>query len=522
MRQIEVKHKPFIMLAGEVHNSNASSPEYMEKVWDKGQRLGMNSLFLPVTWEMIEPEEGIFDFTIVDKLIMQARERDMHIGFLWFGAWKNAQCYYAPEWVKTDLVRFPRAQVEKGKNFVHLEQFYGMAYTSLSYLGEETKQADAKAFGSLMTHIKEIDEEQQTVVCIQVENETGLQGAGREHSEMADSRFAEDVPQNFVEYMRKHVDTMSPEIAEAVRNGDQNGSWSQVFGKAADEIFSAYHIATFVNYVAKTGKEIYDLPMTANCWLDKGEEPGNYPSGGPVAKMMEVWKYCAPAIDIIAPDIYVPDFCDVCDQYIKCDNPLFIPETETHSLAGSREIYAVGHYHAYAFSPFGFEEMGEAKDDSVMALFGAAMSGTEFSKLQDTDEYHDITRALHELMPELTAKYGTSQLQAAISERQEDAKLVFEKFTFEINFESPLLPAKNGACLVLQKSENEFYLLVKGAAFAATSNDESKPYVDVLLFEEGQICDGVWKRGRRLNGDELVLAVFEKPVLLRIRLFAYA
>ena len=111
-----VHGEPLILLAGEVHNSNASSAEYMEGVWEQAEALGMNSLLLPVSWELVEPEEGRFDFTLVDRLIEQARERDKKLVLLWFGSWKNAECMYAPVWVKTDLTRFRRGQIEKGKN----------------------------------------------------------------------------------------------------------------------------------------------------------------------------------------------------------------------------------------------------------------------------------------------------------------------------------------------------------------------------------------------------------------------
>ena len=113
---LTVDGKPFFMLAGEVHNSDSSSPAYMEHIWDLADSMGMNTLLLPVSWEMTEPEEGIFDFSVPEKLIGQARNRGMHIVFLWFGSWKNAECMYAPAWVKQDLRRFPRAQIEKGKN----------------------------------------------------------------------------------------------------------------------------------------------------------------------------------------------------------------------------------------------------------------------------------------------------------------------------------------------------------------------------------------------------------------------
>lgn len=65
-----VDGKPFIMLAGEVHNSNSSSVEYMEGVYDQADALGMNCLLIPVTWELVEPEEGVFDFSLMDALIL--------------------------------------------------------------------------------------------------------------------------------------------------------------------------------------------------------------------------------------------------------------------------------------------------------------------------------------------------------------------------------------------------------------------------------------------------------------------
>ena len=59
-----VNDTPFIILGGEVHNSNSSSAEYMESIWNKAENLGMNTLLVPVTWEMTEPEEGVFDFQL--------------------------------------------------------------------------------------------------------------------------------------------------------------------------------------------------------------------------------------------------------------------------------------------------------------------------------------------------------------------------------------------------------------------------------------------------------------------------
>lgn len=516
-----VQDKPYIMLAGEVGNSNSSSVSYMEKVWAKARQLGMNSLLLPVTWEMTEPQEGVFDFSVVDGLIGQARRYNGHIGFLWFGAWKNAQCYYVPEWVKTNTERFARAEVEKGKKFIRNEAFYGMPYTTMSYLCEETKAADAKAFGALMAHIKEVDAEENTVIVVQVENETGLMGAAREHSDRADELFAGPVPQDFADYMRANADTMAEEIKEAVLSGKAGGTWTEVFGKAAEEIFSAYHVAGYVNAVAAAGKAQYPLPMTANCWLDKGEEAGRYPTGGPVSKVMEVWQYCAPNIDILAPDIYVQNFLEICEEYTRRENPLFIPETATHGHAAPRQVYVVGHHHAMCYSPFGFEEMGQPFNASMSFLFGVDTTDPLLSAPQNVEEYGWITKTLHEMMPLLTSKYGTGDLQAVIGERPEEDTMLFGRYGFKAIMNSSMSARKDGVCLALKESEDTFYVLVNGAMLVPFSADPENPYLDILCMEDGCFAEGKWQADRRLNGDQAAIMNYEVPTLLKIRLYAY-
>ena len=516
-----VHDKPFIMLSGEVHNSNSSSLEYMEQVWEKAKNLGMNSLLLPITWELLEPEEGVFDFKLVDGLIEQARKYGMRISFLWFGAWKNAQCYYAPEWVKTDLIRFKRAEMEKGKKFRRRTEFYDMPYTTLSYLCEETNKADAKAFRALMAHIKDVDEQEQTVIVVQVENEPGVMGFAREHSDEADALFAAAVPQDFADAMRAHTDTMAKDVRAAVESGKAKGSWEEVFGEVAEEIFSAYYVSSYINKVAAAGKEVYPLPLSANCWLDKGEAAGKYPSGGPVSRMMEVWKYCAPSIDIIAPDIYVPNFCEVCDQYVKMGNPLFIPETATHSYAGPRQVYVVGHYHALCYSPFGFEEMGGPFTVAAGYLFGMDTTDPALATPQDPEEYAWFSKTLNEMMPVLTEKYGTSDLQAVTSEREGVDTMLFGDYGFKAIMNSPRMEKKDGVCLALKSAENEFYVIANRCMLLPITVNPEKPFLDILSLEEGEFEDGQWKRGRRLNGDEVSMMTYDKPTLLKIKLFAY-
>lgn len=519
---LEVDGKPFIMLAGETHNSNASSNEALKAVWEKAKELCLNTVLLPVTWEIIEPREGEYDFSLLDDTIAQARANKLKLGLLWFGTWKNAQCWYAPEWVKRDTDRFWRAEVVKGKKKIQLEKFMGMPYTTLSCHCKETMNADSKAFAALMRHLSEIDGENKTVIIVQVENECGLQGAAREQSDYADELFEKQVPEKFVKYMKRHISTMSTDIKEAVLNGKEAGNWREVFGKAADEIFHAYHVANYVETVAAAGSKEYELPMFVNAWLDKGQEPGRFPSGGPVARMMEVWKYCAPHIQIYAADIYVQDFCKTCDEYVKMDNPLFIPETSTHSHAAPRLAYVIGHYHAMGYAPFAFENMGETFNMIDGYLFGVDVDDPLNRCPQDIKEYAWFNHTLAEMMPRLAAKYGTNDLQAVIGELPEYNRMNFEDFGFQVIMKmTSVIERPDGVCLILQNKKDEFYMVANGCMVSMHSMNSKKPNVDIASLEEGEFVNGIWHMYRRLNGDEAASMRFDTPTLLKIKLISY-
>lgn len=395
-----------------------------------------------------------------------------------------------------------------------------MSYTSLSCLCEETMKADARAFQKLMEHIQDIDREENTVVMMQVENETGILGSARENSDLADTMFGREVPEELVAYLIDHQVTLADDIKEEVKKGIRKGNWKEVFGEVAEELFTAYYSARYVNYVAKAGIDVYPLHMAVNAWLSKGGKPGEYPSGGPVARVMEVWKHAAPQVDIFAPDIYVPTFCEVCEEYTKLDNPLFIPEVANHAYAGIREIYVIGRHHAMCYSPFGIEDLGEAASVEMGELMGIDVSDPTLKLPQNIKNYAKINAMLVQLMPLLTSKYGTKDLQAIMKEKKEDSMMVFGKYGIKAIFDIPFIKSKEGACLAIKISENEFMVLASGCVLAPVSLDENLPFVDILSIEEGHIKDGKWHMLRRWDGDEVLMFKIEEPLILKIKLSA--
>ena len=317
--QLIVDGQPFLVLGGELGNSTSSSLEYMRPVWPKLVSLNLNTVLVPVYWELLEPVEGKFDFTLVDGLIQEARRNKLRLVPLWFASWKNSMSCYAPAWVKRDQKRFPRAQDGAGRGIEILSPF-----------SKENMETDARAFAAFMRHLREVDGRDHTVIMVQVENEIGMIPDSRDRSAIAESLFKQSVPAELMSYLEKRRETLIPEFraAWAAAGFRSRGTWEEVFGggPGTDEIFMSWYFARYVNQVTAAGKAEYPLPMFVNAALIRpGYQPGQYPSAGPLPHLMDVWRAGAPTIDFLAPDIYFQNLLNgpegFISQAIHCSFP---------------------------------------------------------------------------------------------------------------------------------------------------------------------------------------------------------
>src|SRR6516165_6363788 len=176
--QLIVDGKPFLALGGELLNNSATSLEYMRPIWPRLAAMHLNTVLVPISWALLEPSEGKFDYELVDSLIRDARAHNLRLVPLWFGSWKNTWSSYAPDWVKRDFTRFARVQLASGSGTERLSPFC-----------DTNRDADARAFGALMRRIKEIDSEAHTVIMVQVENEVGVIPDARDHSAGANAAY---------------------------------------------------------------------------------------------------------------------------------------------------------------------------------------------------------------------------------------------------------------------------------------------------------------------------------------------
>ena len=286
--QLVVQGRPMLLIGGELGNSSASGAAYMAPHWAKLRAMHLNTLLAPVSWELIEPREGSFDFSSVDSLIADARKHDLKLVFLWFGAWKNSMSTYVPAWVKRNQERFPRAQLPNGQGVEILSAF-----------APETLRADQRAFAALLAHIAQVDGKQNSVLMVQVENEIGMLPVARDYGPLAEARFREKVPRELVDYLVAHRAALVPEMKRLweEHGAKTDGSWTELFGPgdASAEIFTAWYYARFADALAASGKAAYPLPMYVNVALNRpGRIPGEYPSGGPPPCLRLALATCRP------------------------------------------------------------------------------------------------------------------------------------------------------------------------------------------------------------------------------------
>ena len=491
-----VDDAPYLILGAQTHNSS-DWPAMLPKVWAAMEYLNVNTVEIPIYWEQFEARRGQYDYTAIDTLLTQARQHRLRLVLLWFGTWKNGSQHYMPEWMKLAPERYPHVV---GKD--------GRAVDSPSPFATASLDADKRAFSALMRHLKANDP-QRTVILVQVENEPGTWGSLRDYSPEAQKLFAAPVP---------------PEILSAmqVKAAEPSPTWQEAFGGEAEVNFHAWSVAKYVGQVAAAGKAAYALPLYANAALRdplKPGAPGSYESGGPTDNVLPIWKVAAPALDILAPDIYQDDpaaYLKVLELYNRDDNPLFVPETG--GAANARFFFAALGLQAIGYSPFGMDSTGDRDTPE------ANRAREEFLK-----PWAMNYRLIGPMQREIAQLNFEGKLQAVAEEKGKVSQtLPFGAWNAVVSYGASRNnraagnPAPVGRVLVAQLKDNQF--LVAGyfcrVDFRPAGAGQQRQF---LRVEEGTYQDGVFKFLRIWNGDETDwgLNFGAEPVVLRVSLATY-
>jgi len=527
--RLMVDGKPFLMLGGQMGNFCAY-PDMMERAWPGFKAMHLNTVEYPVYWNVIEPEEGRFDFSAFDRILTGLRSQGLHAVLLWFGTWKNGAMDWTPNWVKTDPQRFPRV-IDSG----------GHPTRTLSPMSKATLEADRKAYVAMMKHLLDVDKADRTVIMVQVENEPGSLGSARDFTPESNQLFAGPVPVPFLTILnwtisqRNSIGGPAPAPLLAAPNM-KPGTWKEVFGRIADEAFNAYYLSGYINEVAKAGKAVYPLPAYVNVWnggygtadnFEKFDRPGEtYPSGGAVAHMLDLWKANAPAIDAIASDDYHQDpitYLSVLDSYKRPDNPLLIVENGG-PIAARAFFYCIANYSAIGYGYMGGDWLGETQGADMAPV------GADFRLAQGA-------------LPVITELQGTGKLKAAIEERGTGARnLIFTDYDVLVRFHPPgrnaaavvnagPFPAMSaepaGRVLIAELAPDQFLLLGFGSAVEFRPVQGSDYTAAQLVSnEQGLYENGVWRttaQGQTAQGDYTgpIASLPETGALAKVKVMRY-
>lgn len=466
--QFYLDNKPFLILGAQLWNSSGWA-YLLDKEWPQLKELGANTVEVPVYWQQVEEKKGNYDFKNLDSIIAGAREHNFKLILLWFGSYKNGSSQYAPEWLLSDTKTYPRMLNAAGSEI-----------QVLSAISENNVQADIHAFTALMNHLKNIDQQQQTVIMVQVENESGSLGTDRDYSDIATAAF-----KNY---------------------------------KGTAEQFQAESFSKYLEKVAKAGRAIYDLPMYTNVWVREHDfkRPGEYPSGGPTDNVLNIWKKNAPSLELIALDLYsayAPTFHGFCAAYTRPDNPLFIPETGRGVDFARFQFYAFANYKAIGIAPYGIDPFHADPHDYR-------------NKEQLDDKFKDIAANFRlfagAMRPILQAQRENKIVAGAQEPGLKEQSLELGDYNILLQYGFPTYKDQSrltGRAMILELAPDEFLVLGMDAKFSfrpktVTGFGSS----EIISMEEGFYEDEKWVRKRFWNGDEVYHStLLPEGVILKVK-----
>ena len=451
---IVVNGKPMLILGGELSNSAATSIADIDEVMPRMAQMGLNTVLVPAQWDLIEADEGKFDFSLIDETINRARENRLKVIFLWFGAWKNSMSCYAPLWFKQNVSKYPRAMTRTGKPLEIASAF-----------SENVFEADNRAFTQLMRHISAVDSHDNTVIMVQVENEIGMLEDARDHSPAADKAYRSSVP---------------GELLSALKL-EKKGTWAQVFGTDvyADEKFMAYHYARYVERLAENARQIHNIPLYVNAAMNsRGRKPGEYPSAGPLAHLADIWRCAAPDIDILAPDIYDTGFKGWAKQYALDDNPLFIPESRCCVNSGVRALYSFGEHQAVGFSAFAIDQAPQSETRHITSSFAL----------------------INQMMPLLLKYQGKNVTHGVLLDQQDKESLIEDgnlamtcRHYFTLPWDARATDGSTwpeGGAIIMKLADNDYLIAGSGVVVTFQTATEKRQEEMKTLGEDGFANNG--------------------------------
>ena len=436
-----VDGRPFTVLAVEIpwwdliYGRYKETENAYDNLYPAAEKIGLNTLKVPIKWSMVEPERGVYDFSYVDHARSMAEKNHLKLVLNWFGHYASGDGtvygnltgeLYAPMYIVKDEQTYPRAI--DGDGVIH--------HNAASYDYEPIIEREIAAFRAFMQHIKQVDSQTRTILMIQVENEIAVFGVDRrnpkmwrDHSPAANKRFADH--------------------------------------GISDELkFSAWDLSyNWIKRITDAGAEVYPIPFFHNY---VGGEIADWMVGGAPGEDVQTYLQNCPNVSFIGVNSY---FCAQWRPNYSCGReseatiselrePLLryrvgrnLPAiTEINSgvtSITSRLAYiAVGEFGVPIFAPWSLT-VSYPESNQPYVLNDGTLANGAFA-LRDT--YSSLAKAL----PQISYYAATDKLKVFMSRSPGQRFSTTETVN---GFPVTVAGEDNGQAIVIHPSDHEFLLV---------------------------------------------------------------
>ncbi len=456
--RIHIDGKPYLTLGIQYDYLNCTKIEDFDYLFQHTVSLGCNTLFFPLRWLVMEPEEGKYNWEVLDHAIARCREYGLRMSLLWFGTNQGGSARPAPDWVINDRKRFPRIIDEKGR------ERDGLCPNS-----ESTLEAEKNSFNQLLNHLAEVDGKEHTVIMMQIENEVCLY-MSHEQSEISYAR------------QQPAMDFWTPRCYCDVCNALYQKEGGSEFE------FGVRSLIKYLNSLLEGQKKIFPVLTYVNFPINP-LRPG---------EDVEMYLEECHGVDFVAPDYYgfTPgDLAFAIQHFRRGRNIPFIAEHSTESVGdAAMNLYlSVCEHGVQGFSPWAIDHAfgWRAWRDGVREKPFVDRNG-EWSDAAVS--YGRAQRAMNCASRQIAALAGTEDMMHYIS--YGDPRKIEER-RWGIRWR--LLTGKDGKCIVLRTGEDDFTILGVDTLVALSPVKYGKS----MLIEEGRWNDEQWVCERRISAAEV-------------------
>jgi len=186
---VEYKGKPYLMLAVQmrldwIYEDQSRDIAFIQENFAKAKEDGFDSVIIPISWNQIEPEKGVFNFDRLELYYKYLDEYDLSVQWIWGGTNSCGSGAAVPEDIRKDPETYKRMLTGKpeiddmiGKD--------GAGVVWIDFSCKATMEREQTALAAMMEWIAENDKNKRCVM-IQVDNEVD-QGAGNFQPDQTDA-----------------------------------------------------------------------------------------------------------------------------------------------------------------------------------------------------------------------------------------------------------------------------------------------------------------------------------------------